>query len=689
MNTSDNPADNGAVDGDLIRPVGYERPTASSRKSLTLSPVKALLTILAAVAVGVLWFLFSARSVQVVFDPSADDVVIDRGMSLALSDVFLMFPGDYQLTANAMGYYPLEVVLNVGEDRNQRHEFAFAPLPGVVDIVTDPEGVSVSANGVVLGETPLYEVDLEAGDQHLRFEHPRYQPANASIFIEGRRQKQAHTQTMRPNWGDISLASVPAGAEILVDDEPTGLTTPAAAPVLAGEHEIRLKLAGHKSFRKRILVVAEQAEDLGAIALTKADGLLTVTTIPTEAGVTLNGQYKGISPIEIDMESGRNYRLQVFKAGFAPAQRTVSLKPGEELKISMSLNQNRGDLVVLTDPPDAQLFVNGQSRGNANQTVRLPTTPHNIEIRLDGYAGYKTTIVPKEGLTQEVKVRLLTIAEARLAALKPVIQTSQGQNMRLLEPSSVTMGASRREPGRRANETLREVALTRLFYLATTEVTNAQFKEFATGHDSGKYEEYQLSKDDMPASMVSWNDAALYCNWLSKREDRDPFYRTEFSKVVGINSGSTGYRLPTEAEWAWTARYIDGKEQLRFPWGDNLPPTDRNGNYADHSAAHMVGRIIFGYNDNHIVAAPVGTFPANARGIHDLGGNVAEWVNDFYEIPSADAVTDPLGPDTADFHVIKGSSWMHGTVTDLRLAFRDYGADGRRDVGFRIARFAE
>ena len=104
--------------------------------------------------------------------------------------------------------------------------------------------------------------------------------------------------------------------------------------------------------------------------------------------------------------------------------------------------------------------------------------------------------------------------------------------------------------------------------------------------------------------------------------------------------------------------------------------------------ATLVGRIIFGYNDNHAAAAPVGTFAANAKGIYDLGGNVAEWVNDFYQHPAPEG-TPPLGPAAGEYHVIRGSSWMHGTTTELRLSFRDYGIDGRRDLGFRLARFAE
>jgi len=164
---------------------------------------------------------------------------------------------------------------------------------------------------------------------------------------------------------------------------------------------------------------------------------------------------------------------------------------------------------------------------------------------------------------------------------------------------------------------------------------------------------------------------------------------TEQGQISGISAQATGYRLPTEAEWAYGIRQTDADGPLRFPWGGNLPPPDRHGNYADRSAAHLVGRIIFGYNDNYIASAPVGTYAANSLGIYDLSGNVSEWVNDFYEIPAGAAVVDPLGPDVGEYRVIRGSSWMHGTITDLRISFRDYGLEGRQDLGFRIARFAE
>jgi formylglycine-generating enzyme required for sulfatase activity len=122
-----------------------------------------------------------------------------------------------------------------------------------------------------------------------------------------------------------------------------------------------------------------------------------------------------------------------------------------------------------------------------------------------------------------------------------------------------------------------------------------------------------------------------------------------------------------------------------------MPPPGNSGNYADETAAGMLPIIVREYSDGYLFAAPVGQFPANKAQIYDLAGNIAEWTHDYYDVYTGGAdqvLRDPTGPETGDLHVVRGASWRHGSITELRLSYRDYALKPRNDLGFRIARYA-
>jgi formylglycine-generating enzyme required for sulfatase activity len=294
-----------------------------------------------------------------------------------------------------------------------------------------------------------------------------------------------------------------------------------------------------------------------------------------------------------------------------------------------------------------------------------------------------------------LKIDLLTEEEARKAAIKRQLLSSLGQSLLLIDPqveavNEFTMGAPRRDAGRGANEVERTIRLTRAFYLATTEVTNAQFRQFTADHDSGQAGGKSLNREHQPAVDLSWQQAGSFCNWLSAREGLEPFYKERDGIIIGFDETSIGYRLPSEAEWAYASR-IHETDIWRFAWGDAWPPANNSANLADGSSAIVTGRILNGYSDGAIVSSEVGKFPANPRGLYDLGGNVSEWVNDVYRIPvPGEAIEEnPLGDEQGDNFTIRGASWSLSRLRELRLTYRDYGERGRDDVGFRVARYAE
>ncbi|MDE0054324.1 MAG: PEGA domain-containing protein [Gammaproteobacteria bacterium] len=672
-----------------IKPAAF-RPTSPDRgrRAIRLSGWQAFGIAAALCAAWFMWFMFTAKSVRFELVPPSAEISTEGGFQLRVGEISLLRQGRYRLTAEAPGYYSLDVDVDVGPSRNQEFAFEMTPLPGRVTFDSAPEGARVLVDGDDIGETPLTE-DMAAGSRAVVITRDRYQPAYLAVDVEGRQLPQSVNAELLPDWADVTIPSNPPNAAVSVDGVQVGVT-PGPVPVPSGERRILVKLPGYKGWQDILQVTAGTPFSLPEVRLERADGLLTVSSSPRGASVTVGGQYQGLTPIEIAVAPGATLGIRIFKVGYAPVERSLVVESGNERTLSVELRALTGELVIVSEPVDAELWIDGKRIGSANRTITLPATPHEIELRKDGYAGYRKTVIPQPGFSQELKVRLLTVDEARLARLKPSIETVLGQELLLLQPSPIQLGASRREPGRRANEVLRDVDLTRLYYLATNEVTNAEFREFASGHSSGAFQSTDLDRDDHPVANVAWEEAALFCNWLSRQEGKDPFYEEEFGSIKGFNAGSLGYRLPTEAEWAWAARHVeDGTPLLRFPWGDRLPPPDRHGNYADRAATHMVGRIIFGYNDNYIGSAPTGTFKPNAKQFYDLGGNVAEWVHDYYEIPVPGQTLNPLGPQEGDYHVIRGSSWMHGNISELRSAFRDYGSKGRNDVGFRLARFAE
>jgi formylglycine-generating enzyme required for sulfatase activity len=535
---------------------------------------------------------------------------------------------------------------------------------------------------------------LEQGEHLLLLHEARHLPLEQTVQIEGRDIQQQLSLQLSPAWADVTVDSVPAGAAVLVDGEPVG-ETPLTVEILQGEHQLMLRKPTFADWQQGLEIRAGEDRDLGQIELQPALGSLVLGSEPQGANVTLDGEFQGQTPLTLEFTPDVEHRLAVFKPGYARFNDTVQLSAGGSDERVIQLKARLGEVRFRVRPAGAIVSVNGQPRGKGDLTLSLPAVEHTVTFSLEGYATERRRVTPRPGLAQRVEVSLKTQQEARVARIRPEVTTPLGQTLLLFNPAdsalaNFTMGASRREPGRRANEVLHPVALTRMFYLQTTEVTNAQFRQFQPGHNSGQVSGNSLNRDHQPVVGVSWQQAASFCNWLSAKEGLPRFYREANGIVTGFNPAATGYRLPSEAEWAWAAR-AKGSSLLLFPWGETFPPTQPVENYADNTSAYVTGRILNNYKDGHVVSATVASFKPNQNRLYDMGGNVAEWVHDVYSIPRANGATrqDPLGSQSGDNYVIRGASWTQSKLSELRLSHRDYGQAGRDDVGFRIARYAE
>jgi formylglycine-generating enzyme required for sulfatase activity len=494
-----------------------------------------------------------------------------------------------------------------------------------------------------------------------------------------------------PLWADVELTSEPSGAAVYEGTTQIG-ETPMRLELMEGSHSLSLIKPGFKAWDGTVEAVANIDQVLPTVQLEPADAQLRVSSIPRGANVSVNGRYRGQSPVTIDLSPDIDYRIELSKAGYGSASRQVRLEAAASREIEIDLTAKVGEVTVAVLPSDATVYVDGQARGTGTVTLNLSSAPHELEVKRNGYATFTRSVTPRPGYPQTINAKLLSDAEVLARSTANSITTSQGQELRRVEPGEFQMGTSRREQGRRANEVIVPVVVSKPFYMGTKEVTNREFRRFRSGHDSGGTLHVALAGDMNPVVNVSWEDAVDYCNWLSAQEGLTPAYEKKFERWQPVTPVPNGYRLPTEAEWEWAIRYQGRPVATTFPWGGRMPPRRDSGNYAGKSANALVPSILPGWDDGYASTAPVGTFPANALGIHDGGGNVSEWVQDYYSVPTpgrTDPIVDPKGPARGSNRVIRGSSWMHSGILELRLGYRDFGNSGRPDVGFRIARNVE
>lgn len=295
----------------------------------------------------------------------------------------------------------------------------------------------------------------------------------------------------------------------------------------------------------------------------------------------------------------------------------------------------------------------------------------------------------------EVRLRAVRVMRAILWTLRK--SKSTGMDFAPVAAREFTMGSLAGESGRKPEETLHRVRLTRAFLIGLTEVTQEQYSKVMDATPSwfsptGGGKERVANEDtrQFPVEQVTWFDAVEFCNRLGKLDGFEPYYKlTDVKKTNGSITGATvevlggnGYRLPTEAEWEHACRagsagafhfggYNTGKQA-------NLKPGPDAGGYGGSPSWKPLDRT-----------TRVGSYKASGWNLHDTHGNVAEWCGDWYDRDyyAKSPPNDPTGPKDGTQRVVRGGSWLVSELS-CRSASRTGLTPGESNyyTGFRVAR---
>lgn len=305
-----------------------------------------------------------------------------------------------------------------------------------------------------------------------------------------------------------------------------------------------------------------------------------------------------------------------------------------------------------------------------------------------------------------VLIRLRELDPPAAARRFAQLRVTMADNSALIPAGTFSMGDSFLGEGNTNELPLHSVTLP-AFYMAKTLTTWAEWqtvRTWALAHGYTDLANVGAGKAAThPVLSVSWGDTVKWCNAKSEMEGLTPCYYTNVAQTTVYRTGSVamtnaqvkwtanGYRLPTEAEWEYSAR--GGLSGKRFPWGDSINHTQAN--YNSSAAYAYDGSAKLGYHPDYAggstpYTSPVTAFPPNGYGLYDMAGNAMSWCWDWSGDYGSAAQTSPQGPASGETRVARGGGWFDVTFSS-RPAARyyyyvpdpDYNSLG---IGFRWAR---
>lgn len=377
----------------------------------------------------------AGSQVYIQTDPAGAAINFD-GIASGVSPTTLqsVSTGDHLVTARKEGYSEARKTLSIANEGRIVLEFKLLPIQGLILVHSVPSGAEVEIDEANRGRTPLLLRDLPTGKHRMKLSYPGCVPQVRDLDIAGR-IPQKILVTLTSNMGQISVRSAPAGAQVTLDGTPIGKTPCDIPSVNAGKHVLEASLPGHTPAKADVEIQAGQKRDV-QLTLTPLPANVLVNTIPEKARIYIKDAFRGESPLSLTLPAGA-YTFRAELLGFEPVSTTNTLIAGENNAVEIRLTKNTGAIILVTEPADVSVFVDGKEYGKtkpiqgdiASEELKIDFLPQGqvqLHLTRNGFFDLKKSI--------EVSANKTSVLNEKLKA-KPVpfipdviVRTGPAQN---------------------------------------------------------------------------------------------------------------------------------------------------------------------------------------------------------------------------------------------------------------------
>ena len=576
------------------------------------------------------WLLLKALPKDAMVKIDGETVPLRDGGATKMLNV-----GKHKYEANCDMYHATTGDFEVTADKTTTLDITLKPNFGYVKITSEPESdADVFIDDKRNGVTPFTSDKLPSGTHIVEVVKDMYKSTRKEVTVRDG-ETETVTITMEPNFAEPVFTCSDAEAEIWINGEKKG-TGKWTGRLPAGPYKVKTTKPSHKEIEKSMTLKAGDNSTITLDPPTPIYGRISVNSTPFEADIYLDGKKMGLTPKLLNNILIGSHELRIEKKGCAAVTRTVKVDEGKTAEISVDLPT--GETITLkSNPTGATIYIDGENSGTAPVTQTLSYGSHNIKAEKDGVTKEMTVTVKEKGETE------WTLNVRKGPQTETITVNGVSFKMVYVEGGTFTMGCTS-EQGSDCYDDEKpshEVTVSD-FSIGETEVTQALWKAVMGSNPSA------FKGDNLPVEQVSWND----CH--------------EFMKKLNKLTGKK-FRLPTEAEWEYAARKGNKSRGYKY------------------SGSNTIGYVAWYINNSSAETHAVKGKRANELGLYDMSGNVYEWCGDWYGNYSGSSQTDPTGPSSGSYRVIRSGSWDNYAwgcrVSSRYNYFPDYHLSR---IGFRL-----